>query len=142
MSVQIVDRPYLFPQRCFFTGDGTERPLIDTGVNDTDGGRVYISLDFVADIARAAGYVTLAEAEELRSDLANATTVAAIIPTAIKELTVGITDLASRTVVDLLSRVPDSPVDVPPAPVAPAGAAKGAKPARDDAAGEQGRPRL
>ena len=66
--IQIVERPYLYPQRCFFTGDGNERPILDTGVQDTEGGRVYISLSFMEDLARAAGYTTLAEAQELRDE--------------------------------------------------------------------------
>lgn len=56
-----VERPHLFPQRTIFTGDPREIPVIDTGVNDVEGGRIYISFGELDEIATKFGYVKASE---------------------------------------------------------------------------------
>jgi len=101
--IQIVDKPYLYPQRCFFTGDGTPRPILDTGVNDTEGGRVYISLSFMEELARATGHVTLEEADTLRAELAEYKLRADAIPQLLERFSDDIRSMAAAAQFDLLS---------------------------------------
>lgn len=82
--VQIVEEPYLYPQRCFFTGDPTVRPVLDTGKEDPENGRIYISLSFMDELARAAGYVTIEEAAALRTQIAELTERVETIPTVLE----------------------------------------------------------
>lgn len=113
MVVQLVDKPHLFPQRCFFTGDGMERPVIDTGVNDTEGGRVYISLQFMDDLAAAAGYVRREEAAKLVSDNLALRAQIAAIPNVLEGLSDDVRNLAAGAVIDLLARAGGGAVPVP-----------------------------
>lgn len=111
--IQLVDKPYLFPQRCFFTGDGMERPIIDTGVQDTEGGRVYISLQFMDDLAVAAGYETREESARLKAENESLKRQVDAIPTILEGLSDAVRNLAAAAVVDLLGSAFDSTVPVP-----------------------------
>lgn len=113
MVIQIVEEPRLFPQRCFFTGDGLPRPIIDTGVNDLEGGRVYMSLSFADDLADAAGYMRREEAAALREENARLRAQVDAVPNILEGLSNDVRNLASAAVLDLLQRAADSAVSVP-----------------------------
>jgi hypothetical protein len=118
--IQLVDKPYLFPQRCFFTGDGMEREIIDTGVQDTEGGRVYISLQFMDDLAVAAGYTSREEAARLEAENADLRRQVDAIPTILEGLSDAVRNLAASAVVDLLGSAFDGAVPVPEVGAEPA----------------------
>lgn len=117
---QIVEKPYLFPQRCYFTGDGNDRPILDTGKEDADGGRVYISLSFMDELAKAAGYTTLAEAEAIRAENESLKAQLAVLPEAIEGIVNDVRMAAARAQSRLLGLDRDdallgAPVDTPDA---------------------------
>lgn len=94
--VQIVEEPYLFPQRCFFTGDGNPRPILDTGKEDPEYGRIYISLSFMDELAKAAGYTTIEEAQTLRTKIDELEERVAAIPTVIEGVITDVRAAAAR----------------------------------------------
>lgn len=117
--IQIVEKPYLFPQKCFFTGDGNERPILDTGKEDPELGRVYISLSYMDELATAAGYVTLADAAKLREENAALKARLDLIPEALERAEADVRLAHDRAVValrgwdgdDALLGAPGAPAD-------------------------------
>lgn len=136
MTIQIVDKPHLYPQRCFFTGDATERPIIDTGVNDTEGGRVYISFSFMDDLAKEAGYATRGETSAILEANAALQRQIDILPAAIERVASAIRLASDTAIRDLLDGEPDPDSDVPegstPDPAGDAGDAEAYEPALDE----------
>lgn len=62
--IQVVDEMALFPMRCFFTHNAKVSPVIDTGFDAEDWGRVYIGLDYFTDLAEATGWVPKKQLED------------------------------------------------------------------------------
>lgn len=122
---QKVDRPYLFPQRCWFTGNTNEEEIFDTFKDDSEGGRVYINLVLLGEWATSVGFLGVAEADALRAENAELRARADAAPLIATELANGIRDLSDRAVADLVSVVRDTPDPVPP--VVPAAKRKGSR---------------
>lgn len=110
----VVDRPYLFPQRCYFTGNPNEEPIFDTQRNDQEGARIYINLVLLGEWAREAGFVSIAEANELRAENERLRAYAAAAPNIARELVHGIVALTDRAISDLGGNNSDAPDPVPP----------------------------
>jgi hypothetical protein len=140
--IQIVDRPYLFPARCFFTGDQSEIPVIDTGVNDTEGGRVYISFPFFEELLKATGTATPAEVQALREENARLQKIADKLPNALGRITSELRTVVDSGLADLLTDDPDAGDPVPEAPEKDHRRPARGKPRTDAVASESERPGL
>lgn len=69
--MQIVNEMGIFPQRDFFTLNPKVKPVIDTGIDREDWGRVYIGLDYLHDLATLAGYVKKSELDSAQATIAS-----------------------------------------------------------------------
>jgi hypothetical protein len=113
MIAQIVEKPHLYPQRCFFTGDINEVPILDTGANDTEGGRVYISLSFFDDLVQAAGYLNRQQADALTEENARLRAQNSILPAVVERLIDAIRTASAAGIDDLLAGVIAAELVVP-----------------------------
>lgn len=67
--MQIQETMPLYPQMCFFTMNQKVSPVIDTGIERGEWGRIYIGLDYVSDLATKAGFVPGTELDALKKAL-------------------------------------------------------------------------